>query len=105
MVHFSHQDFIEYARRKGIPVERITRTRVYLEGEALPEDVNLEWTMPSEPVFQGGRRGLLQRTQETLRHCLRQGDRVGAVYILCARKGIGLREAKLIMDRLMVQGV
>lgn len=98
-----HEDAIKFFRSKGIPVSRITRTRVYFEersrilkmspfsqhlNPAVIEAVDINEVPDSDE------RGLYYSIQESAKN----NHKITAIRTLRKLSGIGLKDAKDIID-------
>jgi hypothetical protein len=95
----SHRAFIDYARQRGIHIRRITRTRVILEPTniILPDNLKLKDHQIARLKY------LDIHEKPTVNHlsiheALKTNKYVQAISILRTLTGLGLMEAKYIID-------
>ena len=108
----SHADFIALCETKGIIVEKITRTRVYVL--PMPEAVKVEKVEKHKSCFLPnycliGNLGEAKidaewrdgSTGRSLEEYIKQNTKIGCIKVIRANTGLGLKESKDIADASM----
>lgn len=83
----THKEFIDYARERGMAVERVTRTSVYVE-----EPVSI---IPRQFLSRPDVRKVMESytPSERMLDCLRAEDKIAAIRVLRNETGLGLYES------------